>query len=74
MHGAIPPLLHASSWRGALLSSGTTLPLEFHNLCWYACLHNLMQIALANYLHRITGHVRVSLIYGKTVNCQLKII
>jgi len=27
MHGAIPPLPHTSSWHGAWLSTGTTLPL-----------------------------------------------
>jgi hypothetical protein len=27
MHGAIPPLPHTSSWHGAYLSTGTSLPL-----------------------------------------------
>jgi hypothetical protein len=27
MHGATPPLPNTSSWRGAYLSTGTTLPL-----------------------------------------------
>jgi hypothetical protein len=28
MSGAIPPLANTSSWRGAQLSTGTTLPLS----------------------------------------------
>jgi len=30
MRGAIPPLPHTSPWRGAFLSTGTTLPLSYH--------------------------------------------
>jgi len=35
MRGAVPPLPHTSSCRGAYLSTGTTLPLPYNlfNLC-----------------------------------------
>jgi hypothetical protein len=35
MRGAIPPIPNTSSWRGALLSTGTTSPLPFYLLCQY---------------------------------------
>jgi hypothetical protein len=40
MRGTIPPLPNMSSWRGAYLSTGTTLPFKLHILyqCSYRCL------------------------------------
>jgi hypothetical protein len=45
MRGAMPPLPHSSSWRGNMLSMGTTLPFrEMNIVCSCSCYVGELQI------------------------------